>query len=195
MIERLSRWLFSDHLQHAAPASLFFFALMLSGAKKHSQVKLAFWHGVCLRTEKQDMKGKILLADDDADVLAALSAALASEGYEVIVARNGREAIERFREGHIDIALLDLNMPIKGGWEAFERLTTIHPLLQVIVITARPDQYPLAAAAGVAALMEKPLDLPLLIRTIHELLCEPVEGRLSRFICKRPSTRYLVSDS
>ena len=94
------------------------------------------------------MKAKILLADDDTDVLAALSGALASEGYEVVVARNGREAIERFREGHIDIALLDLNMPLKGGWEAFERLTTIHPLLQVIIITARPDQYPLAAAAA-----------------------------------------------
>ena len=140
------------------------------------------------------MKAKILLTDDDTDVLAALSAALASEGYEVVVARNGREAIERFREGHIDIALLDLNMPIKGGWEAFERLTTIHPLLQVIIITARPDQYPLAAAAGVAALMEKPLDLPLLIRTIDELLCEPVEGRLSRFTCKRPATRFLISE-
>jgi CheY-like chemotaxis protein len=140
------------------------------------------------------MKAKILLADDDADVLAALSAALASEGYEVIVARNGREAIECFREAQVDIALLDLSMPVKGGWEAFERLTTIHPLLQVIVITARPDQYALAAAAGVAALMEKPLDLPLLIRTIDELLCEPVEERLSRFTCKRPVTRYLVSE-
>jgi CheY-like chemotaxis protein len=141
------------------------------------------------------MKGKILLADDDSDVLAALSAALSSVGYEVIVARNGCEAIERFREGHVDIALLDLNMPVKGGWKALERLAMIHPLLQVIVITARPDQYPLAAAAGVAALMEKPLDLPLLIRTIDELLCEPVEGRLSRFTCKRPATRYLVSES
>ena len=149
---------------------------------------------LALRIKQTNMKAKILLADDDAAVLAALSAALASEGFEVIIARDGREAIERFREGHIDIALLDLNMPLKGGWEAFERLTMIHPLLQVIVITARPDQYPLAAAAGVAALMEKPLDLPLLIRTIDELLCEPVEERLSRFTCKQPATRYLVSE-
>jgi len=43
--------------------------------------------------------------------------------------------------------------------------------------------------------MEKPLDLPLLIRTIDDLLCEPVEGRLSRFTCKRPATRYLVSEA
>jgi CheY-like chemotaxis protein len=120
-----------------------------------------------------------------------LSSVLTSEGYEVIVAKNGREAIEQFLEQRIDVALLDLNMPVKGGWEAFERLTTIHPLLQVIVITARPDQYPLAIAAGVAALMEKPLDLPLLLQTIDELLVEPVENRLSRLAGRRPITRYL----
>jgi len=139
----------------------------------------------------KETKAKILLADDDDEVLAALSSVLTSEGYEVIVAKNGREAIEHFREQHIDVALLDLNMPVKGGWEAFERLTTIHPLLQVIVITARPDQYPLAIAAGVAALMEKPLDLPLLLQTIDELLVEPVENRLSRLAGRRPITRYL----
>jgi CheY-like chemotaxis protein len=139
-------------------------------------------------------KAKILLADDDEEVLAALSAALASEGYEVVVAKNGREAIEHFREGQADVALLDLNMPVKGGWEAFERLTAINPLLQVIIITARPDQYTLAAAAGVAAIMEKPLDLPLLLRTIDQLLLEPVEQRLSRLTGKQPITRFLCID-
>jgi CheY-like chemotaxis protein len=139
-------------------------------------------------------KAKILLADDDEEVLAALSAALASEGYEVVVAKNGREAIEHFREGQADVALLDLNMPVKGGWEAFERLTTINPLLQVIIITARPDQYTLATAAGVAAIMEKPLDLPLLLRTIDQLLLEPVEQRLSRLTGKQPITRFLCID-
>jgi len=141
-----------------------------------------------------DTKSKILLADDDEEVLAALTGVLESEGYEVIVAKNGREAIEHFYQGHVDIALLDLNMPVKGGWEAFERLTTIHPLLPVIVITARPDQYPLAVAAGVGALMEKPLDLPLLLQAIEDLLFEPVEKRLSRLTGKRPITRYLRAD-
>ena len=143
---------------------------------------------------QKETKGKILLADDDDEVLAALSSVLTSEGYEVIVAKNGREAIEHFQEQHIDVALLDLNMPVKGGWEAFERLTTIHPLLQVIVITARPDQYPLALAAGVAALMEKPLDLRLLLQTIDELLVEPMEKRLSRLTGRRPITRYLRAE-
>jgi DNA-binding response OmpR family regulator len=134
---------------------------------------------------------RILLADDDEGVLAALNDVLRSEGYEVITAKNGREAIEHFHEGRIDIALLDLNMPIKGGWETFEKLTTIHPLLPIIVITARPEQYSLAVAAGVGALMEKPLDLPLLLQAIKDLLREPIEQRLSRSSGKRPITRYL----
>jgi len=142
----------------------------------------------------KEKKAKILLADDDEEVLAALGSVLISEGYEVIFAKDGREAIEHFREEHIDVALLDLNMPVKGGWEAFERLTTIHPLLQVIVITARPDQYPLALAAGVAALMEKPLDLRLLLQTIDELLVEPMEKRLARLTGRRPITRYLRTE-
>jgi DNA-binding response OmpR family regulator len=134
---------------------------------------------------------RILLADDDEAVLSALNDVLRSEGYEVITAKNGREAIEHFHEGRIDIALLDLNMPIKGGWETFEKLTTIHPLLPIIVITARPEQYSLAVAAGVGALMEKPLDLPLLLQAIKDLLREPIEQRLSRSSGKRPITRYL----
>jgi CheY-like chemotaxis protein len=155
------------------------------------------WHGGCLSGWQMNLvhtKAKILLADDDDEVLAALGSVLTSEGHEVIVARNGREAIENFRQQHIDVALLDLNMPVKGGWEAFERLMTIHPLLQVIVITARPDQYPLAIAAGVAALMEKPLDLPVLLQTIDDLLVEPVENRLSRLAGRRPITKYLGPD-
>ena len=57
---------------------------------------------------------KILLVDDDEEVLAALNDALRSEGYQVITARNGREAIAHFYEGHIDIAPSILICPSKG---------------------------------------------------------------------------------
>ena len=54
-------------------------------------------------------------------------------------------------------------MPVKSGWDTLERLTTINPLLPIIVITARSDAYSVAMATGVAALMQKPLDIPLLL--------------------------------
>ena len=70
-------------------------------------------------TCKTDMKRKILLTDDDAEIPSALSAALSSEGYEVITTKNGREACERLREEHVDLAVLDLKMPGRDGWDAF----------------------------------------------------------------------------
>lgn len=133
------------------------------------------------------MKPKVLLVDDDPSIVIALGDLLRSEGFDVIQACNGREALEKFRsDSDADIVLLDLNMPIKGGWDTFERLTAIDPLLPIIVITARPGQLPLAAFAGVAALMEKPLEIPLLIKTMRKLLAEPPKARLARLVGKTP---------
>lgn len=138
------------------------------------------------------MKTKVLLVDDDPSVVSALSGVLQSEGYDVTQAFDGHAALEHFHAiGGAAIVLLDLNMPVKGGWDTFERLTAINPLLPVIVITARPDQYPLADAAGVAALMEKPLDLPLLLETMRKFLAEPPEVRLARIAGKNPHTLHL----
>jgi len=137
-------------------------------------------------------KPKVLLVDDDVSVIDALSGVLRDEGYDVIQALNGHEAIQHFKAvGGTDIVLLDLNMPVKGGWDTFELLTTRNPLLPVIVITARPDQYVMAAAAGVAALMEKPLDIPVLLETMRKLLAEPLETRLARIAGKNPQTLHI----
>ncbi len=138
------------------------------------------------------MKTKVLLVDDDSSIVAALAGVLRSEGYDAIVAFDGHSALQHFHTvGGVAIVLLDLNMPVKGGWDTFEQLTAINPLLPIIVITARPDQYSLAAAAGVAALMEKPLDIPLLLETMRKLLAEPPEIRLARLAGKDPCTLHL----
>jgi CheY-like chemotaxis protein len=134
-------------------------------------------------------KPRVLLVDDDRSVLDALGAVIESEGFELVRAADGHEAVEKFRQQPIDIVLLDLNMPVKGGWDTLERLTTINPLLQIIVITARSDAYPVAVAAGVAALMQKPLDIPLLLEAMRELLAEPTTERLARITGHGPQTR------
>ncbi len=138
------------------------------------------------------MKTKVLLADDDSSVLAALTGVLQSEGYDVRHALNGHDAIVAFHTlPDIRIVLLDLNMPIKGGWDTFKRLTTLNPLLPIIIITARPDQYPVAVAAGAAALMEKPLEIPLLLQTVRQLLAEPPETRIARIAGEGARTLFL----
>ena len=136
-------------------------------------------------------KPRVLLVDDDRSVLDALGAVIESEGFELVRAADGREAVEKFRWQPIDIVLLDLNMPVRGGWETLERLTTINPLLPVIIITARSDAYPVAMATAVAALMQKPLDIPLLLEAMRELLAEPTTDRLSRIAGRGPKTRKI----
>jgi CheY-like chemotaxis protein len=137
------------------------------------------------------MKSKILLADDDGAVRKSLANVLESEGFDVLLAGDGREAVHEFIAEQPDLILLDLNMPNRNGWEAFRLMETLHPFVPVIVITARPNQYERAVLEGVDALMEKPLDLPLLVQTIGRLLKESEAKRIERLSRKEFSTEFL----
>ena len=136
------------------------------------------------------MKKTVLIVDDDAPIRQALRKVLQAEGYEVILAADGLEGLEQFDSKHIDLLLLDLNLPAKSGWDLFERFSATNPLLPIVIITGRHNQYRLAAAAGVGALMEKPLDVSLLLQTIAALLIEPAEARLKRLVGLNSDVRY-----
>jgi DNA-binding response OmpR family regulator len=137
------------------------------------------------------MKTKILLADDDAGVREALGLVLKSEHYDVVFAKTGREAAAKFIEDVPDLVLLDLNMPDRDGWDAFDLMNQTHPMVPVIVITARPQQYRQATELGIDALMEKPLNLPLLLATITDLLAESETKRMQRLTDPDFKTAYL----
>ena len=136
---------------------------------------------------------RILVADDDAMVRAALCAVLESEDYAVDEAHNGIEAVTRAIEHAPDLVLLDLNMPHLDGWGAFSQLHRLTPLLPVIVITARPHQYPEAVRLGVDAFMEKPLNVPLLLDALQRLASEPPEEHEARVTSRTFVTRLLDS--
>jgi len=136
------------------------------------------------------IKKNILVLDDDPQVRESLRKVLQAEGYEVLLAANDQEGLEQFDSTHIDLLLLDLNLPAKSGWDLFERFSSTNPLLPIIIITGRHNEYNLAAAAGVGALMEKPLDVPLLFQTIAALLVEPAEARLKRLVGLNNDVRY-----
>ena len=123
----------------------------------------------------------ILVVDDDDAVRRGLRGVLVMEGYEVITANNGLQAVAVFRRQSCDLALLDMNMPLLNGWGAIGGLKALAPKLPIIVITARPDQRTLAREAGVE-LMGKPLDLSLLLRRIRDLLATTA--------CAEPSSRH-----
>lgn len=138
-------------------------------------------------------KFKLLLVDDDPGVRESLAHVLTGEGYDVLPASNGIEALEMTAQNAVDLVLLDLNLPKKNGWDTFEVMTKQNPQLPVIIITARPNQLFPALSSGAGALMEKPLDFPKLLQSIRDLLAEPVQARIARLAGKPAEFHYMPS--
>ena len=113
-----------------------------------------------------------MVVDDDESISNSLHKVLDSEGYQVISAANGAEAVETFHreQNQIDLLLLDLNMPIKNGWVILNQLMEVNPSLPVFILTGLSHQSELAEAAGVSALVEKPIDVSGLLQLIKKRL-------------------------
>ena len=141
------------------------------------------------------MTKRILLVDDERSIRESLSKILQVENYDVVLAENGQEAIGKHGAERIDLLLLYLNMPIKNGWATLEWLAEVNPLLPVVIITGRSNQRTLVEAAGADALMEKPLDVPLLLQTVRDLLEEPMERRAQRARSRASDFRQVLRDS
>lgn len=136
-------------------------------------------------------RNRVLIADDDTLVRGSLATVLELEGFVVDEAIDGMEAITRATAQAPNLVLLDLNMPRLDGWTAFTRLDRARPLVPVIVITARPNQYKEAVRLGVDAFMEKPLNIPALVRAIKRLTRED-ENRHARRITNRAFVTQLL---
>ena len=116
------------------------------------------------------MKNRILLADDDESVRKMVARVLESAGYSTVLASSSEEAIAEFREACPDLMLLDLKVPGEEGWRMLDQVYQEGRQSPLVVMTVWPDQSEHAARRGVEALLEKPLDLSMLIETIGNLL-------------------------
>jgi CheY-like chemotaxis protein len=115
----------------------------------------------------------ILLAEDEEAIRTLAERILTGYGYTVLVARNGEEAIEMFRQNkEIDLAVLDVIMPRKGGKEAFDEMHHQNPLLKVIFMSgysadAIHDSFVLTAGMP---FLQKPFGPTILARKVREIL-------------------------
>jgi DNA-binding response OmpR family regulator len=101
----------------------------------------------------------VLIADDDRDILELVSLTLEGDGYDVLQARNGEEALRIAAERTLHLAVLDLMMPVVDGYEVTRRLRADgHSQLPILVLSAFAEdrQAALALAAGADAYMRKP---------------------------------------
>lgn len=116
----------------------------------------------------------ILLADDCANIRAFLKQELEEEGYRVLVARDGKEAVDVVQSERPDLAVLDILMPRANGLEAAERIRTIDPGIGIILFTNNDELCVRdTRSAFAAACIEKRDDLTELKRAIVSVLARP----------------------
>ncbi len=117
---------------------------------------------------------KILLVDDEPDILEIVGYNLAQEGYQIVTASNGREAITKAKKELPDLIIMDVMMPEMDGMEACENIRNIPELSEVIItfLTARSEDYSQVAGfdAGADDYITKPIKPKLLVSKVKALL-------------------------
>ena len=127
-----------------------------------------------LGIKKKTSKTKIMVVDDEPNIVQTLQDRLEMNEYEVVTAGNGREGLEKFEEEQPDVILLDVIMPIMDGHEMLEALRK-RPTGQnvsVIMLTARSQTQDIARAnaCGIDDYIVKPFDLSELLEKIESVV-------------------------
>jgi DNA-binding response OmpR family regulator len=121
-----------------------------------------------------DKKGKrILLVDDDAEIVESLRLALESNGYSVLIARDGNQGLALSERENPDLVILDMMMPKRSGFLVLEKMRrTRETPLRVIMITANEGSRHKAYAEmlGVDDYIRKPFPMDRLIDSVQRLI-------------------------
>ena len=122
--------------------------------------------------DTKDIQPLVLIADDDATTLLLMGAVLEENGFWVVTAADGQEALERYEGRAPDLVILDLGMPRLGGIEVCQRLRTDDSSIPIMISTSKDDlaSIDLAFGAGATDFVTKPHNWPLLTRRVQYLL-------------------------
>ena len=121
----------------------------------------------------QKQEKRILLVDDDAEIVESLRLALESNGYKVLVARDGNQGLALAERENPDLVILDMMMPKRSGFLVLEKLRrTRETPLRVIMITANEGSRHKAYAEmlGVDDYIRKPFPMDRLIESVKRLI-------------------------
>jgi len=126
---------------------------------------------------KKANKIKILIVDDEPDLVQTLRDRLEMNGYDIVTANNGKEGLEKAVQERPNIILLDVIMPVMDGLEMLEALRK-HPECKdcaVIMVTARSQRQDIVRAkvCGIQDYIVKPFDLSELIEKIENIVDHP----------------------
>ncbi|MDR7324806.1 MULTISPECIES: response regulator transcription factor [Catenuloplanes] len=110
--------------------------------------------------------GRVLVADDDANVRQLLSMTLRAAGFEVVTAPDGARAVRAAATTHPDVVVLDMAMPGRSGFDVADEMRASDPPPAVLFLTARPDP---DQRLGEAAFLAKPFALADLVARVRAL--------------------------
>lgn len=120
------------------------------------------------------MAYKVLVVDDDPYILMSLEFLMKKSGYEVLIARNGTEALEHIRTEHPHLVLLDIMMPDVDGYEICKTIKTTESLkdIKVIFLSAKTtdDSIQKGLALGAEKYVTKPFSTKQLVADVKALL-------------------------
>ena len=120
------------------------------------------------------MGKKVLIADDEPNIVISLEFLMKREGFEVSIARDGEEALRKVEEGLPDLILLDVMMPKKSGFEVCQQLRAnpAYAALKIIMLTAkgRDTEATKGLDLGADAYMTKPFSTKELAAQVKSLL-------------------------
>ena len=121
-----------------------------------------------------EMKRCVLLADDEERIVRALRDLLSANGFYVLTAESGQEALEIFdaRKEQVDLVLLDVMMPEGDGFSVLEEIRTRSASVPVIMLTARGEEYDQVQGfqGGADDYIAKPFSTRLLLARMEAVL-------------------------
>ena len=119
-------------------------------------------------------KKQILVVDDEQNSREGLTKILIKEGYEVVAAESGQDALAKAKKQDFDLIITDLRMPEISGIDVLEKIREKKPDIGVIIVTAygEVNSYLKAMTLGAFEYLNKPIKLDELRRVIHKALSQ-----------------------
>jgi two-component system alkaline phosphatase synthesis response regulator PhoP len=131
------------------------------------------------KSKKKTSRARVLVVDDEADIVSTIQYRLEFCEFEVITATNGKEGLEKAANEKPDLILLDISMPVMNGHEMLERLKNSPDLkdIPVIMLTAYSDAKDVTKAAdlGIVDYITKPFDFTELMGKISNALGNKIQ--------------------
>ena len=119
------------------------------------------------------MEAMVLVVDDDPDIRFTLRQVLRDEGFRVVQACNGLEALEQIANEEPDLVLLDLIMPVVDGWEVLRTLRRCRANIPIVILSAVP-------ADGCADFIQKPVSFARLSELLEVVRARAKERAATR---------------